>query len=37
MAGFGGGGHRGAGSCLLLESTAEEEIALMIDTMKRDG
>jgi hypothetical protein len=37
MAGFGGGGHRGAGSCLLLQSTAEEEIALMIETMKHDG
>jgi hypothetical protein len=37
MAGFGGGGHKGAGTCLLLASTADDEIAEMIETMKKDG
>lgn len=37
MAGFGGGGHKGAGTCLLLTSTADDEIEIMIDTLKRNG
>ena len=37
MSAFGGGGHKGAGTCLVLSTTADDEIAEMIDTMKRDG
>jgi hypothetical protein len=37
MSGFGGGGHKGAGTCLVLTTTADDEIAEMIDTMKKDG
>jgi oligoribonuclease NrnB/cAMP/cGMP phosphodiesterase (DHH superfamily) len=37
MAGFGGGGHRGAGTCLVLTTTADDELAEMIATMKKDG
>jgi hypothetical protein len=37
MSAFGGGGHKGAGTCLVLTTTADDEIAEMIDTMKRDG
>lgn len=37
MSGFGGGGHRGAGTCLVLTTTADDEVSEIIDTMKRDG
>jgi hypothetical protein len=37
MSRYGGGGHRGAGTCLLPAATAEAQIAEMIDTMKKDG
>jgi len=37
MAAFGGGGHRGAGTCLVLTTTADDELAEMIATMKKDG
>ena len=37
MAGFGGGGHKGAGTCLLLSSTADDEIAFMIETLQKNG
>jgi len=37
MSRFGGGGHRGAGTCLLPAATAEAQIAEMIDTLKRNG
>jgi nanoRNase/pAp phosphatase (c-di-AMP/oligoRNAs hydrolase) len=37
MAGFGGGGHRGAGTCLLLATTADDEIEFMVEQMKKDG
>ncbi len=34
---YGGGGHRAAGTCLLAVAKAEQQIAEMIETMKRDG
>ena len=34
---FGGGGHKGAGTCLVLSSTADDEIAFMIETLKANG
>jgi nanoRNase/pAp phosphatase (c-di-AMP/oligoRNAs hydrolase) len=37
MARYGGGGHRGAGTCLLEAASAEAQIAEIIDTMKKDG
>jgi hypothetical protein len=37
LAGFAGGGHKGAGTCLLLSSTADDEIDFMIDTLKAAG
>jgi hypothetical protein len=37
LAGFGGGGHKGAGTCLVLSSTADDEIAFMIETLKANG
>jgi oligoribonuclease NrnB/cAMP/cGMP phosphodiesterase (DHH superfamily) len=37
MSRFGGGGHRGAGTCLLPAATAEDQIAEMIALMKKDG
>lgn len=37
MAGFGGGGHKGAGTCLLLATTANDEIDFMVEQMKKDG
>ena len=37
VSGFGGGGHKGAGTCLLLESTANDEIEFMIETLKTNG
>jgi oligoribonuclease NrnB/cAMP/cGMP phosphodiesterase (DHH superfamily) len=37
MSHFGGGGHRGAGTCLLPAATAEQQIAEMIGLMKKDG
>jgi hypothetical protein len=37
MAHYGGGGHRGAGTCLLAAATAENQIAEIIATMKKDG
>jgi len=37
MARFGGGGHRGAGTCLLPAAVADHKIAEMIATMKKDG
>jgi nanoRNase/pAp phosphatase (c-di-AMP/oligoRNAs hydrolase) len=37
MARYGGGGHRGAGTCLLEAGTAEAQIAEIIGTMKKDG
>ncbi len=35
MARYGGGGHRGAGSCLLEAATAEARIAEILDAMKQ--
>jgi len=37
MSNYGGGGHRGAGTCLLPADRAEGLIAEMIATMKKDG
>lgn len=37
MARYGGGGHRGAGTCLLPAATADAQIAEMIANMKKDG
>jgi len=37
MARFGGGGHRGAGTCLLPVAVAEQKIREMIAAMKKDG
>jgi hypothetical protein len=37
MSHYGGGGHKGAGHCLLSVKDAEEKIAEMIATMKKDG
>ncbi len=37
MSRYGGGGHRAAGTCLLASARAEQQIAELIDTMKRDG
>lgn len=37
MSKYGGGGHKGAGTCLLPADRAEELIAEMIATMKKDG
>jgi hypothetical protein len=37
MSRYGGGGHRGAGTCLIPADRAEEKIAELIETMKRDG
>ena len=34
---YGGGGHRGAGSCLLDPSTADAQIAEIVATMIKDG
>jgi nanoRNase/pAp phosphatase (c-di-AMP/oligoRNAs hydrolase) len=37
MARYGGGGHRGAGSCLLETATAEARIAEIVEAMKKAG
>jgi nanoRNase/pAp phosphatase (c-di-AMP/oligoRNAs hydrolase) len=37
MSRYGGGGHRGAGTCLLPADTAEAAIAELIAIMKKDG
>jgi hypothetical protein len=37
MSRFGGGGHKGAGHCLLPVDTAEEKIAEILAAMKKDG
>lgn len=37
MSKYGGGGHRGAGTCLLPASRADERVAEMIAIMKKDG
>jgi len=37
MARYGGGGHRGAGTCLLAAAKAEAQIAEMLAQMKQDG
>ena len=37
MSHYGGGGHKGAGHCLLPTAQAEEKVAEMIATMKKDG
>jgi nanoRNase/pAp phosphatase (c-di-AMP/oligoRNAs hydrolase) len=37
MSRYGGGGHKGAGHCLLPAAQAEEKITEMIGTMKKDG
>ncbi|MFI5182991.1 MAG: exopolyphosphatase [Vicinamibacteria bacterium] len=37
MSRYGGGGHRGAGTCLLPSAEADARIAEMIATMKKDG
>jgi hypothetical protein len=37
MSRYGGGGHKGAGHCLLPAAQAEEKIAEMIATLKKDG
>ena len=37
MSRYGGGGHKGAGTCLLPAEKADTLIAEMIETLKRDG
>jgi len=37
MSNYGGGGHRGAGTCQLPLATADAKIAEIIGTIKRDG
>jgi hypothetical protein len=37
MSTYGGGGHKGAGTCLLPAATAEARIAEMVATMRKDG
>jgi len=37
MARYGGGGHRGAGTCLLEARRADDQIAEIIAAMKKDG
>jgi hypothetical protein len=37
MARYGGGGHRGAGTCLLPVAEADRKIAEMVAAMKKDG
>ncbi|HVQ28011.1 MAG TPA: exopolyphosphatase [Vicinamibacteria bacterium] len=37
MSHYGGGGHKGAGHCLLPAASAEAKIVEMIATMKKDG
>jgi hypothetical protein len=37
MSRYGGGGHRGAGTCLLPAGEADEKIAQMLAAMKKDG
>ncbi len=37
MSRYGGGGHRAAGTCLLASAKADQQIAELVDTMKRDG
>lgn len=37
MASYGGGGHRGAGTCQLPLSQADEKIAQIIERIKKDG
>ncbi len=37
MSRYGGGGHRGAGTCLLPADRAEQGVAEMVTAMKRDG
>ena len=37
MSRYGGGGHRGAGTCLLPAANADALIAEMVATMKKDG
>jgi nanoRNase/pAp phosphatase (c-di-AMP/oligoRNAs hydrolase) len=37
MSKYGGGGHRGAGTCLLPAVRADELIAELIGQMKKDG
>jgi nanoRNase/pAp phosphatase (c-di-AMP/oligoRNAs hydrolase) len=37
MARYGGGGHRGAGTCLLEARNADGQIAEIIASMKKDG
>ena len=37
MSRYGGGGHKGAGTCLLPAAVADEKIAEMIAALKKDG
>jgi hypothetical protein len=37
MAQYGGGGHKGAGTCLLPADRADAMVAEMVEAMKRDG
>jgi len=37
MSRFGGGGHRGAGTCLLPAANADAQIAQMLAALKKDG
>ena len=37
MSRYGGGGHKGAGHCLVPAAEAEEKVKEMIATMKKDG
>jgi nanoRNase/pAp phosphatase (c-di-AMP/oligoRNAs hydrolase) len=37
MSTYGGGGHKGAGTCLLPAETADARIAEMIAIMRKDG
>ena len=37
MSRYGGGGHKGAGTCLLAAAEADVRIAEMIEIMKKDG
>jgi hypothetical protein len=34
---YGGGGHKGAGSCMLPEETADAQVRQMIDTLRANG
>jgi len=37
LARYGGGGHRGAGTCLLLAATADAQVGEIIAELKKNG